>query len=425
MASASDDFNRANESPMGGNWTSPNGAAADLNTNAILGQAGSRSDEYWNPTTFNNDQYSQVKVGTVSAGAKFNYAVVRVSSAEADKGYYLTTDGAELFMQRGDGGGTFTEIADYGQTVAANDVIKIGVAGTTLYPFKNGTPVGSTPDATYASGRTGFAVFDTATLDDWEGGDFALDRAIWQLDALTTPATVDLLAVVDDPSGTPATKKLALSDLIATLLTTNVVVQAKTVGSGTYTPTSGMKKVLAIGVGGGGGGAGGINTDSAGGGGGGGGTVIRLLTAAQIGASKSYVVGAGGAATSNGTATTLDSGTLLNAGAGQAGTAGAQAGALGVTALGGAGGTASNGDLNLPGSGGSVGTTYSGTEGMGGKGGSSVLGFGAKPGGVNVAGANGTAYGGGGSGGHASAASDRAGGAGADGILYLIEFLAA
>ena len=243
------------------------------------------------------------------------------------------------------------------------------------------------------------------------------DLAIQQLTALTTPTTDDLLVAVDDPAGTPVTKKLALSALAA-LTISNVVVQVKTVGSGTYTPTAGMRKVLGIAVGGGGNGAGGINTDSAGGGGGGGATCIRLMTAAQIGASKPYVVGAAGAAT------TLDTaGALMNAGGGSAGSAGSQAGGLGGGAVGGAGGTATNGDLNIPGSPGGIGTTYSGTDGMAGNGGSSVFGFGAAPGASNVAGSNGQAYGGGASGGHASGTPDRAGGTGADGILYLIEFI--
>jgi hypothetical protein len=175
MASASDNFNRGDEDPIAGNWTSPNSSAATLASQQILGHAGARSDEYWNPTTFNNDQYSKIKVVTVAAGAKFNYACVRLSSAESTKGYYLTTDGAELFIQRGDGGGSFTEIADLGVTVASLDTIKLGVVGSSLYSYKNDAQVGSpTVDATYASGRTGWAVFDTAELDDWEGGDFAL-----------------------------------------------------------------------------------------------------------------------------------------------------------------------------------------------------------------------------------------------------------
>lgn len=40
------------------------------------------------------------------------------------------------------------------------------------------------------------------------------DEKITALPALTTPAVVDLLAIVDDPAGTPITKKIALSDLM-------------------------------------------------------------------------------------------------------------------------------------------------------------------------------------------------------------------
>jgi hypothetical protein len=243
------------------------------------------------------------------------------------------------------------------------------------------------------------------------------DATIWELTALTAPALEDLLAAVDDPAGTPSTKKLALSNF-APLVVSDVVVQTKTVGSGTYTPTAGMKKVLAIAVGGGGTGGSGTNTDSAGGGGGGGGTVIRLMTAAQIGASKAYVVGAAGAAT------TLDTaGALMNAGLGGNGADGAQSAALGASVAGGTGGSAANGDLNIPGSPGGRGITYSGTDGRGGKGGKSVFGFGATEGGSNTAGATGGAYGGGGSGGHASGTPNMLGGAGAAGILYLIEFI--
>jgi hypothetical protein len=244
------------------------------------------------------------------------------------------------------------------------------------------------------------------------------DQAIWQLTALTTASLDDLLVVVDDPAGTPATKKLALSNLALSLTLNEIAVQVKTVGSGTYTPTAGMTKVLGIAVGGGGTGGSGTNTDSAGGGGGGGGTVIRLMTAAQIGASKAYVVGAAGAAT------TLDAaGALMNAGAGGNGGDGSQSAGLGAVAVGGTGGTAANGDLNIPGNPGGIGITFDTTSGMGGTGGSSVFGFGSQPSGSNTAGTTGGDYGGGGAGGHASGTPNMLGGAGAAGILYLIEFV--
>lgn len=265
----------------------------------------------------------------------------------------------------------------------------------------------------------------TGSTADWAAVIASLDPAaappqkITELAALTDPQTGDYLVLADDPGGTAINKRLTIASLISTFgLFTNVVVQTKTVGSGTYTPTTGMVKVLGIAVGGGGAGAGGVNTDSAGGGGGGGGTVIRLMTAANIGASKAYVVGAAAAAT------TLDTaGALLNAGAGGAGTAGSVFSVVGVTTAGGTGGTAANGDLNMPGQAGERGVIYSATDGHGGDGGNSVFGAGAASGGTGIAGSTGGEYGGGGGGGHAASASDRAGGAGAPGILYLIEFL--
>lgn len=255
------------------------------------------------------------------------------------------------------------------------------------------------------------------------------DNPIWLLTALTDPILTDLLLAVDSPASSAITKKLAISAL-ATLAVTDVAIQVKTVGSGTYTPTAGMKKVLGIAVGGGGGGDSGLITDSAGGGGGGGGTVIRLMTAAEIGASKTYVVGAAGLGHTStqvstaGTATTLDAaGALMNAGGGAQGTAGAAFSAIGVSVAGGAGGTAANGNLNIPGMAGQRGTIYSGADGTGGKGGNSVFGFGGGGGISNIAGTVGGNYGGGGAGGHASGSPDRAGTDGAPGILVLLEFL--
>lgn len=251
----------------------------------------------------------------------------------------------------------------------------------------------------------------------------AADKTIWQLPAHTAPALEDLLVAVDDPSGTPITKKLALTNFAA-LTVSNVAVQVKTSGSGTYTPTAGMKKVLVICVGGGGGGAGGLNTDSAGGGGGGGATAVKLFTAADIGASQAYAVGAASAAAGAGNTSGLGTANaLLQATGGGAGTAGATFSVVGVTVAGGAGGTATGGDLNISGQRGGRGVIFSGADGLGGKGGNSVFGKGGAPGGTNVAGGNGSAYGGGGAGGHASATADRDGGTGAAGVIYFIEFI--
>lgn len=246
------------------------------------------------------------------------------------------------------------------------------------------------------------------------------DQKITALTALTAPTTDDLLAIVDDPSGTPVTKKITLANLIggaSALFLSNVVVQTLTSASGTYTPTSGMKKVLFIAVGPGGNGADITAADESSGGGGGGGTCIRLMTAAQIGASKSYTVGQ-----SSGNNTTVDT-TAVVANSGSNGSATGNTTTVGVGAAGGAGGTASGGDLNIPGEPGMRAIIYSTTHGSGGAGGSSRFGHGGAESGTEASGNAGTAYGGGGGGAHTAGDTNRSGGAGAAGVIYAIEFL--
>jgi hypothetical protein len=428
-----DNFDRANGG-LGANWTTiTNQEAPQINSNGVvpLTVSATQAAAFWNADTIHPDQYSQVTITALNTDFNKGGGPIVRASASAQTFYILRVFGALDGSCNADlvssvAGAELNIAQSTTFPASAGSLVRLEVLGEVLRVYVDGIlRMGPFTDTLISSGQPGLEVHANtgavtdAKIDDWEGGELAAAQAktIWNLEALTAPSLSDILAIIDDPSGTPLSKKVTLSDF-ATLTVRDVVVQVKTVGSGTYTPTAGMKKVLAIAVGGGGAGAGGINTDSAGGGGGGGGTVIRLMTAADIGASKSYVVGAAG------NATTLDTaGALMNAGAGGAGTAGAQAGALGVHAAGGTGGAASNGDLNIPGMAGAVGLTFSGTDGMGGPGGSSRFGFGGGSAGTNVAGVAGTAYGGGGSGGHASATQDRAGASGADGILYLIEFL--
>ena len=241
------------------------------------------------------------------------------------------------------------------------------------------------------------------------------DTKTTALDANTTPAVTDLLPIVDDPGGTAVLQKMTIASLLA-LAVSNVVVQTIGAGSGNYTPTTGMKKVLVILVGPGGAGGSVTGVDCAGGGGGGGGTCIRLCTAAEVGASKAYVVG------TPGNATTLNVNSM-SAGFGTGGSSSADSTTLGTLGAGGAGGAASGGDINVPGQAGQRGVIYSTSASLGGMGGDSMFGGGGAGGGPNAVGSGGGVYGGGGGGGACSEGTDRAGGAGANGIAYFIEFL--
>lgn len=247
-------------------------------------------------------------------------------------------------------------------------------------------------------------------------------QKITELGARGTPAMTDLLYLINDPAGTPTDKKCSLTQLLAGFIKPPVVTRITATGSGTYTPTAGMVKVLVRAQGGGGGGRSATATDEAGGGGGGGGYVEKLYDASFIGASKGYSVGAGGAANAAGSDTTFNT-TSLVAGGGGTGSVTGSSTTLGTQAAGGAGGTATGGDINIPGEPGGRGTIYSTTHGRGGYGGDSHLGTGGAPGVSDSAGAAGTGKGSGGAGGHASGTTDRAGGAGMNGTIEFWEFI--
>lgn len=229
-----------------------------------------------------------------------------------------------------------------------------------------------------------------------------------------------------------------------------IAVQAFTTpGANTYTPTSGMKYCVAISTGGGGGG-GGADTDGAsssigvGAGGGGGGTCIELFTAAQIGASQTVTIGSAGTAGSatsgtaggNGGDTTF--GSLHTAGGGPGGTGSGVSSSPTPEVTGAAGGTASNGLINIPGGHGqsAIGFAVDGTTdltaGIGGHGGTSFWGGGGS-GAVfssvslstdnDVPGVAATAYGAGGGGAVSlTSVTGAAGGAGMSGFCMVIEF---
>jgi hypothetical protein len=203
-----------------------------------------------------------------------------------------------------------------------------------------------------------------------------------------------------------------------------------TAGTFTYTPTASTAYALIQLVGGGAGGAGG---NGGGCGGNSGAYCVGLLTAAQIGASKTVVIGAGGASSSgvpNAGAISTFGAILLVAAGGTAGAGGSQTGGFvsnpSTTAA-----LATGTDLTygINGLGGGSGTGFdfgSGTFGYwGGTGGSNPLGAGGgstttTDNGTPVNGYAGQGFGSGGSGGAGNTAN---GGAGAVGACIITEFI--
>lgn len=210
-----------------------------------------------------------------------------------------------------------------------------------------------------------------------------------------------------------------------------VVVQTFT-GSGTYTPTTGMKyaKITCVGNGGGGGGTatGAAATLAIGGGGGGGGTSYKEVTATSVGTSQTVTfgtTGAGGTAGNNagtsGGDVSVGSLCIGKGGTGGTGNSGS------TSPAGGAGGVAGTGDYTVPGQKGGIGCGSSVTAVLGlfGAGGNSLYGFGgAAASSTPATGTAGQNYGAGGAGGASfNANGTAAGGAGTTGIVIIEEYI--
>jgi hypothetical protein len=193
--------------------------------------------------------------------------------------------------------------------------------------------------------------------------------------------------------------------------------------SGTWTKPTGLVKAVVISTGGGAGGGAAAGSDhSAAGGGGAGGTVIELFNAADLGATETVTIGAGGASATGGGNTTFGSTHTASGGSAGASTTN-NTGATGTAVQGGSGGAAANGLLNLVGGGGNAGSVEVVSAAVGGTGGASFWGGGAE-GGNDGSGGNAGSYGAGGGGGGNIGGSTRVGGAGKDGVVVVIEFYA-
>lgn len=202
--------------------------------------------------------------------------------------------------------------------------------------------------------------------------------------------------------------------------TINIIVY-DTPGAGVYTPTANMNQAIVECVGGGGGATAGRR-----GGGGGGGYTKRLYSSVEIGASKPYVVGTAGlgqlippfgpqSASAGGATTFGTGGTLITAGGGQLAV-------FGTNNPGGAGGTATGGNINIVGQNGGIGNNQSSNNNpnVSGTGGNSIYGFGGPAVSSTVLAENGTGYGGG-AGGNAAPSSVAANGSA--GVIIITEYI--
>lgn len=183
----SDDFNRANETPIAGNWTSSPGAWGDvnLNTNAIRPSATALDcAAFWGAASFSRNHFSQ---GTIAAFTADAWVGVHTRHNATDGDCYQgvaindASDALRIYRVDDTGSLSFVQLgSDVVETAAVSDVIRLESDGTTHRFKRNDVEKLSQTDATYNTDgthvRVGVGFFSNgavtnAQLDDWQGGD--------------------------------------------------------------------------------------------------------------------------------------------------------------------------------------------------------------------------------------------------------------
>ncbi len=179
---ATDNFNRADVNPIGSPWTAPN-AGPNHNfrivSNTAQEQLLAQDAAVFNTSvTWPNNHYSQAKV-TVTGVDGGTGPGCGVRMATSDNYYRLILDhassgNAELakFVS-----GSYTQLWSRTQAFTDGATFYLEVQGTTLIAKHNGTAIGaSATDSSLSTGSPGLTYSSpasSASLDDWEGGDFS------------------------------------------------------------------------------------------------------------------------------------------------------------------------------------------------------------------------------------------------------------
>jgi hypothetical protein len=176
----SDDFNRADETPLsgGGNWNSGVGPAAaiNLNSNAAQGPSGSSGLARVATPAFANNQKSTI---TLAATVIEVAPAVRIQGSADCSAYiaYLYNDTTVKIFKTDSSFGSVQIGADYTiSAVAAGNTLGISASGkstTTLEVFRNGVSQGTRTDSSspYTGGQPGLMILSAERVEAFSATD--------------------------------------------------------------------------------------------------------------------------------------------------------------------------------------------------------------------------------------------------------------
>ena len=177
-----DNFNRANETPIGVHWYR-NYAATNFNLSAstvVANALGNDTEWSYTTTAFANDQYAQAAITVSSASAGAGYGVSTRNGTlvlNPDTKYRCVVSKAasnniELGVRNSSA--VYSTLMTLTSAWNDGDILRLASVSTTHYVYRNGTLLGSTTNALLTAGRPGMtysSTVDSGNIDSWEGGD--------------------------------------------------------------------------------------------------------------------------------------------------------------------------------------------------------------------------------------------------------------
>lgn len=168
---ASDDFNRANESPIGGNWTNISTANEfRLLANEVL-RLDTKALMYWNADSFDASHYSECKGISLSNAPAGPAVAVQPTTVDCFLIVLRNTSIQRFFKVVG---GTETQLgADVSNPITTSSVCRIRIEGTLLTYSDDGVDIATRTDNSHSGGAAGLYDGVSQKFDDWGGGNVA------------------------------------------------------------------------------------------------------------------------------------------------------------------------------------------------------------------------------------------------------------
>ncbi len=160
----SDNFNRTNANPAGGNWTPATTNVIQILSNRLVGVSGF-GFSYWNADTPLDAQWASCKMPNASARSGGPAIRIQVGTGSREGYRYNVNDGTlNKYV-----GGTATTLQTIVDTPSTTAVYKLEAIGSTIKVYKDGVQIGTdVTDTAWPSGRVGvWHSSSSAEIDDW------------------------------------------------------------------------------------------------------------------------------------------------------------------------------------------------------------------------------------------------------------------